>query len=137
MDLNSITYSYSNTNTFTNTTVGRSDPFSGCGATNGKTYKFYVMLQPGQSLTIAQTSNTFDSKHSSFWSTSSNPRSFPPNSYHCTDDPDTQTMTMTNSQSSPRKVWYVVNGYSNSKGCGTFTLAWKFGAHLTSLLRDP
>ena len=121
---------------FSSTTAGRSDVFTGCGSSKGKTYKFYAVLQHGQTLSIGQTSNDFDSKHSTFWSTSANPSSYPLIEYtsgsHCTDDPDTQTVTMTNSQLSPRKVWYVVNGcdsatdgHDDADGYyGKFTLAW-------------
>ena len=43
----------------------------------GYSYKFYVVLQPGVSIKIGQTTNSFDSKHSVFWSESTNPSSYP------------------------------------------------------------
>ena len=115
---------------FTSTTVGRSDAFLGCGSPTGNTYKFFVVLLPGSSISIGQTSNQFDSTHSVFWSTSTDPSSYSSAPHGdqtrgtvCTDDPDTQTVTRTNSQSAPRKLWFVVNGY-NSSEVGAFTLAW-------------
>ena len=40
---------------FSGTTVGRHDPFSGCGSATGATYKFFIVLQTGQQITIGQT----------------------------------------------------------------------------------
>ena len=104
--------------------AGLKDIFHGCGATTGKTAKFYVVLQPGHTIAIGQTSNSFDSKHSIFWSTGANPKSYPTASgSKCVDDPDTHVEHMTNSGSAARKLWFVVNGYS-SGAYGSFTLAW-------------
>ena len=81
---------------FSSTTIHRHAKFSGCGSTAGETYKFFVVLQPGQKITVGQTTNSFDSKHSVFWSESANPAAYPSGSGStCTDDPDTRTVTMT------------------------------------------
>ena len=110
---------------FTGTTAGRSSAFSGCGSSSGHTYKFFVVLQPGSSISIGQTSNHFDSRHSAFWSESSDPSSYPSGSSgsSCTDDPDTQTVHMTNTNAAARRAWFVMNGYDSSE-YGGFTLAW-------------
>ena len=109
----------------TATTAGRHSNFSGCGATAGRTFKFYAVLPPGKTLTVGQTSNAFDSKHSVFWSESADPTVYPSGSEdaQCVDDPDTRSMTMTNAGTAARKAWFVVGGYSASEA-GAFTLAW-------------
>ena len=106
---------------FSSKTSGRSSPFSGCGGSTGQNYKFFVVMQPGSTISIGQTSNSFDSKVAVFWSESANPPSYPlgNNGSSCTDDPDTQTVHMTNTNGAARKLWFVVNGV------GSFKLAWK------------
>ena len=102
------------TSPFTATTSGRFSPFSGCGSSTGSTYKFYVVLQPNQTLSVHQTTNSFDSQHSIFWSESADPTSYPSgdsgvtSGSHCVDDPDTAEATLTNFGSSARKAWFVV-----------------------------
>ena len=85
-----------------------------------------MVLQPGQAISIGQTLNNFDSKHSIFWSTSPNPSSYPnyASGSKCVDDPDTLIMRMANSGSAARKLWFVVNTYSSITSTETFTLAW-------------
>ena len=110
---------------YSSTTIGRSSPFSGCGGSTGKTYKFFVVLQLGSTISIGQTTNSFDSKVAVFWSESADPTFYPSsNGSSCTDDPDTQTVTMTNKNSAARKLWFVVNGYGSSDH-GSFTLGWR------------
>ena len=110
---------------FSGTTAGRGDAFSGCGGTSGNTYKFFVLLQPGSSITIGLTSSDFDSMQSAFWSTTTCPTSHPGgDGSRCTDEPNTQSVTMLNPQSElPRTLWFVVNGYGVDDS-GGFTLAW-------------
>ena len=123
---------------FSSTLTEESSTFLGCGATTGHTHKFYVMLQPGSSISIGQINNTFDSQHSAFWSESSDPTSYPSypvGSYAalrangtCTDEPDTQTIHMTNTDCcAARKMWFVLNGYSSNfyQHETQFTLAWE------------
>ena len=111
------------TSPFSSTTTGINNRFVGCGNTSGHTRKFFVVLPPSVSITIGQTANNFDSKHSVFWSESDNPGSYPASEGLCTDDPDTMALTLANTKKVPRKLWFVVNGYS-SYAAGNFTLAW-------------
>ena len=67
---------------FTGTTAGRSSAFSGCGSSSGRTYKFFVVLQPGSSISIGQVSNLH---HRLFWSERTNPALCPSASGVCID----------------------------------------------------
>ena len=112
------------TSPLSGTTQGHHDVFTGCGSTSGNTAKFSFVLQQDQKIAIGQTSNTFDSRHSLFWSESADPAAYSSaNGGQCVDDPDTKTLSLTNAQSAPRTVWFVVNGYSSSSH-GTFTISW-------------
>ena len=55
------------TNPLSSTTAGSTSQFTGCGSSAGHTRKFFVMLSPGITITIGQTSNTFDSEQSISW----------------------------------------------------------------------
>ena len=123
----------------TASTAGRSSAFSGCGSTAGHTYKFFFVLSPGESITIGQTSNIFDSEHSVFWSESANPASYPAagggscieySSYR------TQAVSRTNAGSAPRKLWFVVNGY-DTIDYGNFTLQWTITGGDPALSSSP
>ena len=61
---------------FTSTTAGVQNAFTGCGSSAGHVRRFFVVVSPGIQITIGQTSNSFDSKHSAFWSESAEPGSY-------------------------------------------------------------
>ena len=100
--------------------------FTGCGSASGHTREFFLSVPPGVTVTVGQTTNAFDSKHSAFWSEGADPAAYPGSvgGGSCTDDPDTKNVSMANAGSAPRKLWFVVNGFSNYNHEGTFTLAW-------------
>ena len=83
---------------------------------------FFVVLQPGYSISIRQTRNSFDSEVLVLWSQSC-PASYRSGTRITSfDDPDTRAVSTANSASGPRKLWFVVHGHSG--GHGTFTLSW-------------
>ena len=117
------------TSPFSSTTDGRVAAFSNCGGTGGHTYKFFTVLDPGSSISIGQTNNSFDSMVSVFWNESADPTSSPASGFKggsngfCTDDPDTRIFSMKNDNTARRKLWFVVNGYDATE-YGKFTIAW-------------
>ena len=50
---------------FSASTTGKPASFSGCGA--GPAFMFFARLQPGESISVGQSSNSFDSKHAVQW----------------------------------------------------------------------
>ena len=111
--------------------------FTGCGGTRGNTAKFYVVLKQDETISIGLTTSTFDSMHSLFWSESADPTSYSSVSGgQCVDDPDTKTLSLTNTFSAPRvggpqgfppgprKVWFVVNDFGIGIDFGQFTISW-------------
>ena len=99
------------------------------------------MLQPGQTLSAGLRFSEFYRAQSAFWSTSANPGTYPSGSSGstCTHGSYTQTVPMTNSQSSPRTAWFVVKDAPRAlsvvkRSPGSFTLSWTITA-LTSVAR--
>lgn len=99
------------------------------GATNNNTPScssgpspdvYYSILVPnGSTLTIEQTTNSYDSVVSMFYGDCSTSTAIT-----CYDDPDTQVNTWANTTGSDQTVYFVVDGYGTGGQSGTFTLAW-------------
>jgi hypothetical protein len=87
----------------------------GSGAEQG----FAGILEPGSTITIGQTSNTFDSKHTLRYG-----GVYPgDNVVDCVDDPDTAELSFTNAGDANVPVFFVVDAFSSSGG-GDFVVAW-------------
>jgi hypothetical protein len=125
IDLSSVTSPYSGS------TTGNSDDVAVCGS--GAEQGFAGILEPGSTITIGQTSNTFDSKHTLRYG-----GGYPgDNVVDCVDDPDTATLSFTNAGDANVPVYFIVDAYS---GSGDFVVAWSgdfvaggefsLGAHL-------
>ncbi|MCB9361589.1 MAG: T9SS type A sorting domain-containing protein [Flavobacteriales bacterium] len=115
-NLNSMTSPYSGS------TAGCSNDFSFCSMGSAPDQIFYYDLPSGFTLTIGQTSNSYDSRHSLRIGGAC------PGTTQlvCTDDPDTQTETYTNCSGSTERVYWIQSGYST--GSGAYTLAWSVSA---------
>jgi len=88
-----------------------------CGG-NGNEAVFSAVLQVGQSIVIAQSTNSYDSRHETRWGGDC-PGA---NAVACTDDPDTLQHSWTNDQDTAQVVYFTVDAYSS--GQGAFTLTW-------------
>lgn len=106
------------TSPYTGSTLSMANDFSTCVMGSANDMIFYIDVPDGMQLTIGQTSNTYDSRHSLRYLGSC------PGTTEivCTDDPDTQTETWLNTSGSLQRVWYIQSGYSS--GSGSFTIAW-------------
>lgn len=125
IDLCTITSPYSST------TTGKSSDFSFCSMGGSVDMIFYVDLPDGETLTIGQSSNSYDSRHSLRYGGAC-PGS---NEIVCRDDPDTQTETWTNNTGSLQRVYWIQAGYSS--GNGPYTLAWSVTAGCITSCDDP
>ena len=113
MNLSSISSPFSGT-----TTGARNDYSTQCGGGAGPERIFYLDMKPGDTLTIAQISNQFDSVHQLAYGGSC-PGT---NSIDCTDDPDTQSSSWTNYFDAVERVYFMIDAYST--GYGDFTIVW-------------
>jgi hypothetical protein len=105
---------------YSGSTSGNSDDVDVCGS--GAEQGFAGFLEPGSTITIGQTSNTFDSKHTLRYG-----GLYPGDKVvQCVDDPDTATLSFTNAGNANVPVYFLVDAYSGSGG-GDFLLAWKIG----------
>ena len=103
---------------YSGSTSGNSNDVDVCG--NGADQGFSYILRPGQRIIIGQISNTFDSMHTLRYG-----GDYPSDSeVDCVDDPDTTTLSYTNSEALVVAVYFVVDAYSSS-GAGDFVLAWE------------
>jgi hypothetical protein len=110
IDLSFITSPYSGS------TTGNSDDVDVCGS--GAEEGFFALLGPGSTITIGQTSNTFDSKHTLRYG-----GTYPgDNVVQCVDDPDELQLSFTNSGDANMPVYFLVDAYGS--GGGDFVLAW-------------
>ena len=76
-------------------------------------------MQPGETLTIGQTSNTFDSVHHLAYG-----GSCPGNTnIGCMDYPDTGSVSWTNEFQTAERVYFMIDAYSTA-GRGSFTIEW-------------
>jgi hypothetical protein len=103
------------TSPYSGSTTGNSDDVAVCG--RGAEQGFAGILGPGSTITIGQTSNTFDSKHTLRYG-----GLYPgDNVVQCVDDPDTATLSFTNAGDANVPVYFLVDAYS---GGGDFVIAW-------------
>jgi hypothetical protein len=111
IDLSLVTSPYSSS------TTGNSDDVAVCGS--GAEQGFFGILEPGSTITIGQTSNTFNSKHTLRYG-----GGYPgDNAVQCVDDPDTATLSFTNAENANVPFYFLVDSCSSSGG-GDFVLAW-------------
>ncbi|MBK7149827.1 MAG: hypothetical protein IPH78_13710 [Bacteroidetes bacterium] len=110
------------TSPYSSTTSGASDNFSSpCASGNtSPDLIFYIDVPDGQTLTIGQTTNSFDSENVLRYGGTCPGTTL----IACYDDPDTQTNNWTNCTGSTQRVWWVQDGYSGATDAGNFTLAW-------------
>jgi hypothetical protein len=114
------------TSPYSSTTTGASDNFSSpCASGNtSPDLIFYIDVTAGQTLTIGQTTNGYDSENVLRYGGTCPGTTV----IACYDDPDNQTNTWTNCTGSTQRVWWVQDGYSDATTAGTFTLAWSLGS---------
>lgn len=125
IDLCSITSPYSSS------TTGMTNDFSFCSMGSAEDMIFFFDLPNGESLTIGQTTNSYDSRHSLRYG-----GACPGNTeIVCTDDPDTQTESWTNTTGVTQRVYWIQAGWSSSDGA--FTLAWSSSASCITNCDDP
>jgi hypothetical protein len=114
IDLSTVSSPYSGS------TTGNGDNVVGCGG--GSDQGFSVVLQPGERITIGQTSNTFDSQHALRYG-----GDYPGGHVvACEDDPDEKVLSYTNLGGSDVPVYFTIDGYGGSEA-GGFSLAWAIG----------
>jgi predicted outer membrane repeat protein len=107
------------TTSLTISTVTASEVFpSSCGS--GKAAIFAVRMDPGTSIVIGQTANTFDSKHETRWGGAC------PGDVRvaCTDDPDTSSHSWVNNEGQPQNLYFIVDAFSPGTS-GSFTVSWE------------
>ena len=105
------------TSPYSGSTTGDSDDVAVCG--NGAEQGFSGVLEPGSTITIRQTSNTFDSKHTLRYG-----GVYPgDNVVQCVDDPDTAELSFTNAGNANVPVYFIVDAHISSGG-GDFVVAW-------------
>ncbi|WP_262733715.1 T9SS type A sorting domain-containing protein [Gaetbulibacter sp. NE] len=108
------------TSPLTASTVGANNNFVvDCLTNTSAPDVVYSILVPnGSTLDIGQTSNAYDSKHRLAYGGSCPGDTL----IACTDDPDTETLSWTNTTGSDQTVYWVQSAYST--GSGEYTLAW-------------
>ena len=104
------------TSPYAGSTSSASDSFSLCG--RGRDQVFFIDLPHGQRLEIGQTTNSYDSRHTTRWGGAC-PGD---HSISCTDDPDTRRHSWTNHNAQTERVYFIVDAYGS--GSGSFTLTW-------------
>eukprot|EP01051_Picozoa_sp_SAG22_P001461 SAG22_NODE_58_length_23645_cov_16.637943_1_plen_654_part_10 len=105
------------------TTQGETNSYqTSCGG-NGNEAIFGIVVQPGASIDIGQSTNSYDSRHETRWGGACPGTTL----VQCTDDPDTRQHSWTNDQTEAQQVYFVVDAYSSSSG--TFTLTWETTGH--------
>jgi Zn-dependent metalloprotease len=104
------------TSPYSGTTEGYKIDFSFCG--NSPDRIFYIDLLPGDSLTIGQIDNDYDSRHSLRYG-----GSCPGNTeIICIDDPDIQIHSYANTTTEIQRIYWIQQGYSSDYG--NFELSW-------------
>ncbi|MCB0409453.1 MAG: fibronectin type III domain-containing protein [Flavobacteriales bacterium] len=118
IDLCSITSPYSSS------TTGKTNDFSFCSMNSSEDMIFFVDLPAGETITIGQSTNSYDSRHSLRYGAAGGSDCPGVTQIVCTDDPDTQTETWTNTTGVTKRVYWIQAGWSTSDGA--FTLIWSF-----------
>lgn len=100
------------------TTAGVNNDFSFCSMGSAPDLIYYYDLPNGSTLTIQQTTNGYDSRHSLRYNGAC------PGTIEivCTDDPDTQVESWQNCTGGIQRVWWIQSGFSSNSG--SFTLTW-------------
>jgi hypothetical protein len=100
------------------TTAGTNNDFSFCTMGSAPDLIYYYDLPVGSTLTIQQTTNGYDSRHSLRYNGAC------PGTIEivCTDDPDTRVESWQNCTGGVQRVWWIQSGFSSNSG--TFTLTW-------------
>lgn len=119
------------TSPYASSTTGKANDFSFCSMSSSSDMIFYIDIPNGVTLTIGQTSNSYDSRHSLRYGGAC-PGT---NQIVCTDDPDTQTETWTNSTGVTQRVYWIQAGWSSSNGA--FNLAWSAPGACLTTCDDP
>jgi hypothetical protein len=88
-----------------------------CGG-SGNEKIFYMDVPAGHEFTIAQHTNSYDSRHETKWGGACPGTT----SVQCTDDPDTLEHSWINTVGSTQRVYFIVDAFSS--GSGTFTITW-------------
>lgn len=103
---------------YSGTTVGASNNISTCSMGAAPDQIFYYDLPNGSTLTIQQTVNNYDSRHSLRYGGAC------PGTIEivCTDDSDTKVESWQNCTGSLQRVWWIQSGYGSNSG--TYTLSW-------------
>ena len=79
-------------------------------------------MNPGDTLTIGQTSNGFDSRHQLAYGGAC-PGTTP---IECLDDPDTQSISWTNNFDVVKRVYFMIDGFPlHSSNYGDFNIEWE------------
>lgn len=106
------------TSPYSGSTSGYAADFTTCSMGNSPDRIFYIDVPAGSILSIGQTYNNFDSRHS-IRIGGQCPGN---NELVCLDDPDEQTYTYSNTTNASVRLFYILAGYGS--GYGNFTLAW-------------
>jgi len=111
------------TSPYSSSTIASSNDYAtSCGG-RGREVIFFAFLQPGETISIRQIGNSFDSRHELRYGTEACPGT---TSIACRDDPDTQLETWTNDQGGVTKVWFMIDAYQTQSG--RFTIEWNIGS---------
>lgn len=106
------------TSPYSSTTFGLNDDYDGCGA-ESPDRMFFVDVPAGESFTIWQVTNDYDSQHS-LRTGGSCPGS---EVISCVDDPDDYVLYYFNNTTETKRVYYIQDGFWGSSG--NFTIAWE------------
>lgn len=115
-DLSTLTAPYSNT------TATASNNFTECSMGSAPDHIFYYDLPAGSTITMNQTTNNYDSRHTLRYGGAC-PGA---NLIVCTDDSDTQVETWQNCTGTTQRVYWIQSGYSTNSG--DYTLDWTITA---------
>ncbi|WP_264558061.1 hypothetical protein [Flavobacterium sp. N1718] len=105
------------------TQAATNDNLTTCATANLQRDVYYSITVPsGSTLTIGQTTNSYDSTVTVFYGDCDNRTQI-----SCFDDPDIQNVVWANDTGSDQVVYWIQDGYGNAtqNDGGTFTLAWQ------------
>ncbi|MBL4736423.1 MAG: hypothetical protein JKY18_14005, partial [Flavobacteriales bacterium] len=107
---------------YSESTTGAANDFSFCVMNLAEDHIYYYDLPDASTLTIQQTTNNYDSRHSLRYGGAC------PGSTEivCTDDPDTKVESWQNCTGSTQRVYWIQSGYSANDG--NYTLSWSVTA---------
>ncbi len=110
------------TSPISGSTTGYNSDFSFCSLGSSPDRIFYIDVPMGSTLSIGQTTNDFDSRHTI------RVGGICPGTTElvCIDDPDEQSYTYNNVTKVTQRVYYIIGGFSANYG--NFKLAWKLSS---------